>query len=70
MFAKSSCRPLRGFFQTNRTESPALADGAIACRPFGTQLSTFTTCAAGYLSHARNSLPTVAAFLPILCQHR
>lgn len=40
MLAMHSCRPLWGFPSTNRADSPALTNGAIACRPFGTQAET------------------------------
>jgi hypothetical protein len=41
MIAISSFRPLRGFLSAFPAESPALTDGAITCRPFGTQITGF-----------------------------
>jgi hypothetical protein len=41
MIAISSFRPLRGFLSALRAEFPALTDGAITCRPFGTQVNRF-----------------------------
>ena len=48
MIAMRSFRPLRGWPTVNRSEFPALTDGAIACRPFGTQECNSKADALGY----------------------